>query len=47
MDKKQLIETIKRILRTEADLGFLTQLKESEIEMLVACVRDRVEQTQG
>lgn len=47
MDKEQLIETIQRILRTEADLTFLSQLKESEIETLVACVRDRVEQTQG
>jgi hypothetical protein len=43
MDKKQLIETIKRILRTEADLSFLSQLKETDLETLLASVRDRVE----
>ena len=43
MDKKQLIGTIKRILRTEADLSFLSQLKECELETLLASVRDCVE----
>jgi hypothetical protein len=43
MTKKKLLETIKRILDTEVELGFLLQLKESEIETLVACIRERVE----
>ncbi len=47
MDKKQLIETINRILGTEADLSFLSQLKKSEIETLLAAVRDGVENKGG
>ena len=44
MTKEKLIEIIQRLLKTEIDLSFLLQLKKSELETMVACVRDRVEQ---
>ncbi len=40
MDKKQLIAIIQRILKTEIDLSFLLQLTQQELETLVACIRD-------
>ncbi|MCD4718196.1 MAG: hypothetical protein K8R45_15825 [Desulfobacterales bacterium] len=44
MTKEKLIEIVQGILKTEADLSFLLQLKKSELETLVACIRDRVEE---
>jgi len=44
MTKEQLIEIIKGILNTDIDLSFLLQLEKSELEKLVAAIRDRVEQ---
>jgi len=44
MTKEKLIETIKRILNTDADFNFLSQLDEKDLETMVACIRDRVEQ---
>ena len=43
MKKKSLIEILQKVLRTDADLDFLTKLEDSELEMLIACIRDRVE----
>jgi len=43
MTKEKLIQTVQRVLKTDADLKFLSKLTESEIETLVACIRDRVE----
>ncbi len=43
MTKEQLIEALVRILDTAVDLGFLFELKETELETLVACVRDRMD----
>jgi hypothetical protein len=42
MTKEKLIETIQRLLKTDADLNFLLALKESEIETLLACIRGEV-----
>jgi hypothetical protein len=42
MTKEKLIETIQRLLKTDADLNFLLALKKSEIETLLACIRDEV-----
>ena len=47
MTKEKLIEIIRGLLRTEVDLGFLLQLNERDLETLVACIRDRVEQVGG
>ncbi len=38
MTKEELIETIQRILSTEADLKFLLQLNQQELETLLACI---------
>ena len=45
MTKEKLIEIVQGILNTDVDLSFLLQLKKSELETLVACIRDRVEQS--
>jgi hypothetical protein len=39
MTKEELIETIQRILSTNADLRFLLQLDQQELETLLACIR--------
>ena len=44
MTKEKLIEIMQGILKTDVDLRFLVQLKESELETLVACIRERVDQ---
>jgi hypothetical protein len=44
MNKFNLLEIIQRLLKTNADLEFLLQLSESQLETLAACIRDRVEQ---
>ena len=43
-DKKELIEIIKKLLKTEADLDFLLNLPESDLETLVVCIRERCDQ---
>jgi len=42
MTKEQIIAKIKDLLNTDADLGFLLDLKKKDIETLIACIRDRV-----
>jgi hypothetical protein len=44
MTKEKLIEIILGLLKTEADLTFLLQLKTRDLETLVACIRGRVDQ---
>ena len=44
MTREKLIEIIQGILETDVDLRFLLQLKERELEMLVACIKERVDQ---
>ena len=41
--KEKLVKIIKGLLATDADLDFLMQLDGSDIETLVACIRNRVE----
>jgi len=43
MTKEKLIEIIRNILKTDTDLSFLLQLKQKELEILVACIRERVQ----
>jgi hypothetical protein len=47
MTKEKLIEIIQNILKTDIDLSFLLQLKQKELEILVACIRERVEHFGG
>lgn len=42
MTKEQLVEKIKELLKTDADLNFLLGLKKEDLETLTACIRDRV-----
>ena len=42
MTKEKLIEIIKDLLSSDADLDFLMLLDNAELETLVACIRDRV-----
>ena len=44
MTKDKLVEKIKELLKTDNDLDFLLGLKKEELERLVACIRDRVDQ---
>jgi len=44
MNKEDLLEILKRVLETKADLDFLLKLELKELEMLVVIVRDRLEQ---
>ena len=43
MTKEKLIEILNRVLKTESDLEFLLKLDETELETLVAVIRNRVE----
>lgn len=44
MKKEQLIELIKKLLKTNLNLDFLLALDQKDIEALVACIRDRLEE---
>ena len=44
MTKDELVNKIKELLKTDIELDFLLGLKKDEIETLVACIRDRVDQ---
>jgi hypothetical protein len=44
MDKTELLEIIKKILKTDTDLVFLLKLPESDLETLVVCIRERFDQ---
>jgi len=39
---EELVQKIKELLKTDADLGFLMVLKRKDLEKLVACIRGRV-----
>ena len=43
MKKESPIEILQRVLQTDANLEFLEKLDTVEIEVLIACIRDRVE----
>ena len=45
MTREQLVKKIKELLNTDADLYFLLGLQKEELERLVACIRDSVDQT--
>ena len=47
MTKYKMVEKIRELLKTDIDLDFLLELKREEIERLVACIRDRVDQVGG
>ncbi len=47
MIKEQLIDIIKKLLETDADLDFLSNLSKSELVTLVSAVRNKVENFGG
>ena len=47
MTKEKIVEKITNILNTDLDLNFLMVLKEKDLETLIACIRDRVDQISG
>ncbi len=47
MTKDKLVEKIREILKTDNNLDFLLELKKEELERLVACIRDSVDQVGG
>ena len=45
MTKEKLVEKIRELLKTDNDLDFLLELKKENLEVLVACIRNRIDQT--
>lgn len=43
MSKDELVKIIERLLMTEEDLSFLSELDEEQMKMLVGCIREKVE----
>ena len=43
MKKEDMITVLQRVLITDVDLEFLMKLDDNELEVLVASIRDRVE----
>jgi len=46
MELTDLIEIIRRLLKSDANLEFLSKLSDAELETLVACIRERLDQIQ-
>jgi hypothetical protein len=44
MTKEKLVKLLKRILDTTEDLGFLLDLKNEDLEKMVAIIRGRFEE---
>ena len=44
MTKEELVQKIQELLNTDYDLNFLLELQKKEIETLIACIRDRMDQ---
>jgi hypothetical protein len=47
MTKEDLVDLLRKILGTDADLDFLSDLGQRELETLIACIRGRIEQEKG
>lgn len=43
MTKEKLVEIISGLLNTDVDLSFLQRLEKTQLEVLVACIRERVD----
>ncbi len=44
MTKEELIDLFWKILKTKTSLHFLSKLEPEELETLIVCIRDRIEQ---
>ncbi len=47
MKKENLVDLLRKTLKTDASLDFLLKLEAEEIETLIAFVRDRIDQEKG
>jgi hypothetical protein len=43
LDKEQLLGIVRHLLETDRALGFLAQLGKTDLETLVASIRERIE----
>ena len=43
MTKEDLVDLLRKILSTDADLDFLSDLGPRELETLISCIRQRIE----
>jgi len=43
MTKHKLIEILKKLLKTDTELNFLTELSDEDLQTLVACVRSSLD----
>ena len=43
---EDLVHLVKRVLKTDMDLDFLLELRPKDIEILVACIRARIDSLQ-
>jgi len=43
LNKEELVEILKKVLKTDQDLSFLLRLSVDELKILVGCIRDRVD----
>jgi hypothetical protein len=41
MNNTELLEIIKKLLKTDTDLDFLLNLPENDLKTLVGCIRER------
>jgi hypothetical protein len=44
---EDLVELIKKVLKTDIYLDFLLELNSRELEILVACIRNRMDQVEN
>jgi hypothetical protein len=44
MTKEDLVKEIRKILKTDVDVNFLLKLAPREVEILLVCLRDLVDQ---
>ena len=44
---ENLVELVKKVLKTDMDLDFLLRLNPKDLEFLLACIRARVDETNG
>jgi len=44
INREKLVRIVQELLKTDQDLGFLRELKKEDLERLVACIRDRIDQ---
>jgi hypothetical protein len=47
MSKKELIDIVRKLLKTGEDLSFLSNLTEDDLKTLVGCIRERVDSALG